>query len=393
MFIDLNSCFASIEQQANPLLRGRPIAVAAYDSPRGCILAPSVEAKKLGIKVGMRVADGQLICPGLLVLTPDPHKYRAVHRQLRAILGQYTTQFVAKSVDEFVLNLEGFPAFRRGLFTVGQEIKSRIRSEIGDWLTVSIGLAPNRFLAKTASNLKKPDGLEEINISNFKQIYARLSLTDLTGIDKNLAARLNLVGIHTVLDFFGSSLSRLKSAFRSVCGYYWYLRLRGWEIDDVEFGRKSFGHMYSLPRPLVTKAELSPILAKLVEKTCYRLRQKGYHTRGLHLAVLYRDHSFWHQGMATQATLFSSADIYKLALRILSRSPYLKPVANLSVSCFNLVKSQSVQFDLFDTVAPKLRLTQALDNINTIYGNFVITPAVMLGTGDQVLDRIGFGNI
>ena len=109
MHIDLNSCFASIEQQANPLLRGKPIAVAAYTTPSGCILAPSVEAKRLGIKVGMRVKDGKLICPALKILSPDPWKYRNVHLGLRRLISQYTDDFVPKSIDEFVLNFEGYP--------------------------------------------------------------------------------------------------------------------------------------------------------------------------------------------------------------------------------------------------------------------------------------------
>ena len=108
MHIDLNSCFATIEQQANPLLRGRPIAVAAYTTPSGCIVAPSIEAKKFGIKVGMRVREGKLLCPGLIILSPDPEKYRNVHIALRKILSDYTNNFFPKSIDEFVLNLEGY---------------------------------------------------------------------------------------------------------------------------------------------------------------------------------------------------------------------------------------------------------------------------------------------
>ncbi|KKT68577.1 MAG: DNA-directed DNA polymerase, partial [Microgenomates group bacterium GW2011_GWC1_44_37] len=176
MHIDLNSCFATIEQQANPLLRDKPIAVAAYDSPNGCILAPSVQAKKLGIKVGMRVKDGRLLCPDLIVLPSDPDKYRSVHLGLKKVLSVYTPDIVPKSIDEFVLNFAGTPALRRDLFLIGQEVKDRIRKEVGDYLTVSIGLGPNRFLAKTASNLHKPDGLDEINKNNFLKIYESLTL-------------------------------------------------------------------------------------------------------------------------------------------------------------------------------------------------------------------------
>jgi DNA polymerase-4 len=393
MHIDLNSCFATIEQQANPLLRGRPIAVAAYDTPSGCILAPSVEAKKVGVKVGMRVKEGKLLCPELVVLKPDPWKYRTVHLQLRNILVQYTNSLVPKSIDEFVLNLEGYPSFSRGMFSVGQEIKFRIKQEIGDWITVSIGIGPNRFLAKMASNLKKPDGLEEINSKNYSDIYKNLSLPQLHGIDKNYTARLNLAEIYTVLDFYNASQEQLRSAFQSIQWFYWYLRLRGWEIDDVEFGRKSFGNMFSLPKPLVTVEELSPILHKLIQKMSYRMRLDGYKTRGLHLALLYRDHSFWHKGVSVPTDLFDPQDIYRLAQKILFIAPYRKPVANLAVSCFNLVKHDTLQLDLFNNVLKQQRLVSAIDSINERWGNFVITPAKMIGTQDLVPDRIAFGNI
>src|SRR5664279_4177041 len=104
MHIDLNSCFATIEQQANPFLRGKPIAVAAFATDKACILAASVEAKRLGIKTGMGVADGKLIYPKLVVLTPDPWKYRNIHLKLRSLISNYTNDFAPKSIDEFVLN-------------------------------------------------------------------------------------------------------------------------------------------------------------------------------------------------------------------------------------------------------------------------------------------------
>lgn len=393
LHLDLNSCFATIEQQANPLLRGRPIAVAAYTTPRGCILAPSIEAKKFGVKTGMRVRDGQLLCPGLQILSPDPDKYRHVHRALKQLLLNYTDSVVPKSIDEFVLNFEGYPGFKLGLPAVAREIKAKMKDQVGDWLTISVGIGPNRFLAKLAAGLHKPNGLDEVNIINFENIYRHLSLTDLTGIKRANATRLHGQEIYTVWDFYSASVSTLRSAFASVCGYYWYLRLRGWEIDDVDFGRKSFGHMYSLPKPLSGPNELSPILHKLVEKLGFRLRTAGYCTSGVHLGLLYRNGSFWHCGRATSSPLFESSDIYNRAYKILSSAPYCLPVANLAVSCFHLSKNTVFQPDLFGRLERGLRLTTALDKVNSRWGNFVITPASMINTDSLVPDRIGFGSI
>lgn len=393
MHIDLNSCFATIEQQANPLLRNRPIAVAAYTTGNGCILAPSIEAKKLGIKVGMRVKEGKLLCPGLQILAPDPWKYRNIHTKLRDLISTYTADFTPKSIDEFVLNFEGYPAFKLGMQTIGQQIKTKIKQQIGDWLTVSIGIGPNFFLAKLAANLHKPDGLDEINSKNFQSIYSSLCLTDLPGIKNANTIRLNSVGIHTLLDFFKANVPTLKSAFRSILGYYWYLRLRGFEIDDVQFGRKSFGNMYSLQKRLTDPQDLSPLLCKLVEKSSFRMRSAGFSAGGVHIGLLYQDHSFWHHGKALIEPIFSSNDIYKYAYKIMVSSPYHLPVSNLSVSLFNLVKTNSNQLDLFGKLKKKVSLTSALDKINHKWGNFVITPALMLGTEDRIVDRVSFGNI
>ena len=250
MHIDLNSCFATVEQQANPLLRGKPIAIAAYVSPSGCILAPSIEAKECGIKTGMRVKDGKLLCPNLIVLPTDPEKYRNVHVSLRKILRDYTNEFTPKSIDEFVLNFDGYPILaRNNMHQIAKEIKQRIKNEIGEWLTVSVGIAPNRFLAKQASSLRKPDGLDEINKSNYLETYSKMAITDLSGIKTRNAARLAYADIYNVIDFYKADIRTLKRAFSSINGYYWYLRLRGWEIDDFESGRKSYGNSYALPKP------------------------------------------------------------------------------------------------------------------------------------------------
>jgi DNA polymerase-4 len=393
LHLDLNSCFATIEQQANPLLRGKPVAVAAYTTLSGCIIAPSVEAKRLGIKVGMKVKEGKLLFPGLIVLPPDPWKYRNIHLGLRRILSDYTDKFYSKSIDEFVLNLEGYPAYKKGMFETASEIKKRIKAEIGEWITVSIGIAPNRFLAKTAAGLHKPDGLDEINKGNFKKIYSTLALTNLCGIKVRNTVRLNTMGIYTVLDFYKAPYWKLKAAFQSVLGYYWYLRLRGWEIDDVVFARRSYGNSFALPKALVGIHELSPILSKLVEKTGARFRRAGYKVQGVHLAIAFRDGGFWHKGVGLSKEVFDSRDVYKTAFRLLSRCPYKKPVRELAVSVFNLKSEDSLQLGLFEDVERKERLVAAVDKVNERWGDFIITPARMMGTKEVVMDRIAFGGI
>lgn len=335
--------------------------------------------------------DGKLLCPSLLVLPPDPWKYRNVHLKLQKLLGEYTNRLTPKSIDEFVLDLDGCPCVvASSMQQVAGEIKRRIKREIGEWLTVSVGIAPNRLLAKTAAGLRKPDGLDEIYKKNFREVYRELELGDLCGIATRNTLRLNSVGVYSVMDFYEAPLQRIKAAFNSINAYYWYLRLRGFEIDDVEFMRRSYGNSFALPKPLVKPEELSPILTQLIEKVGMRLRRAGYWAQGVHLAVSYRDGNFWHGGVTTDRVLFDSRDFYKEAFRLLLRSPR-GPVRDLHVSCFGLVEAGVRQLDFFDDLEKRKRLTGAVDRINERWGNFVVVPGRMAMAEQRVLDRIAFG--
>lgn len=393
MHIDLNSCFASVEQQARPSLRDKPVAVAAYTSPNGCIISPSIEAKQSGVKVGMRVKEGKMLCPSLIILPPDPWKYRQIHLALKNLLLEYSDDVTPKSIDEFVINLEGYPALSKGMLVVGQEIKVRIKNEVGDWLRVNIGIGPNRFLAKTAAGLHKPDGLDIIDHRNLYEVFSALKLTDLCGISQRLAARLNLVGITSVTQFLDANVATLKQAFLSICGYYWYLRLRGWEIDDIDFGRKSFGNSYSLAQPYSKEEDLCPLLVKLVEKCTIRIRRQGYSTGGVHLSITYRGGNFWHKSLKLHKRLVDSRDIYKEIFRLFRHCPYHDPVANLAVSCFDLETESQNQLFLFAKLENKRNLVKAIDEINNRWGEYSVAPALMVNLNDKIVDRISFGGV
>ena len=398
MHVDINSCFASIEQQANPTLRYKPVAVAAYNSPSGCILAPSIEAKTFGIKTGMRVKDAKLLYPRLIVLTPDPDKYRFIHLKLRKVLKNYCNEAIPKSIDEFVMDFKNYLNFESDLFKVAKNIKKDITSQVGDYIKVSIGIGPNRFLAKMAAGYKKPDGLTEINSNNYLSFYSKLTLVDLHGINFRNEARLVNAGINSVLEFFNSPLWKIKIAFPSINAYYWYLRLRGWEIDNVEFARKSYGNSFALPFSNGTREELLPILSKLCEKTGSRMRAASYKAKGVHLAISFKEHSYWHQGSTLQRYIFDSQDIYKEAIRLLNNCSLLgNKVHIIAVSCFSLTKENFFQPNLFEDIERKQRLVTAIDRINEKLGDFIVTSARagMLNkfASYDVKDRIAFGGV
>src|SRR5258708_6905645 len=181
MHIDLNSCFATIEQQANPLLRGKPIVVAAYGTPNAFILAPSIEAKRIGIKMGMRVRDAQAMYPKVIIRTPDPQKYRDVHLKFKKIFEDYSPDVTPKSIDEAIIDFRQVENLHTDLLHIAKEIKARMKSEIGEWIFCSIGIATNMFLAKLAATLYKPDGLYRVDHANLLATYQKAELLDLNG--------------------------------------------------------------------------------------------------------------------------------------------------------------------------------------------------------------------
>ena len=393
MHVDLNSCFATIEQQANPLLRGKPMVVAAYDTPNGCVVAPSIEAKQYGIKTGMTVRDARLLYPRVIVRTPDPSKYRFVHMQFRKIFQDYSPDVTPKSIDEAVIDLtHTLELFKGTVVDIGKEIKKRFRKEIGEWMKCSIGVSTNRFLAKLAASLHKPDGLDIIDHANVLDIYKRVSLLDLSGINTRFQARLNAAGIFTPMEFYHAPLDLLKKqVFQSILGYYWYLRLRGHEIDAVDFKRKSFGNTYALQKQTSDQRELAKLLMKLCEKTGRRLRRARYSAQGVHVSCVYTDWSWWHLGRKFDVPVYTTRDIYVKAMRLLNTSEYPKRVRNLAVSVYDLIPNTSEQMELF--ASPSHTVSEAMDKINDRWGEFVITPALMMDMEDIILDRIAFGGV
>lgn len=397
MHIDLNSCFAIIEQQANPLIRHKPVAIAAYDSPRGAVIASSYEAKALGIKLMVNVREARLLCRDVIILTPDPEKYFDAHRRFKKVLLNYTDAVTPKSVDEFVVDFTGSKAVQNNLSLseVGYRIKADIKEALGEYVTVNIGIAPNRFLAKVAAGLHKPDGLDIIRAQHIRHIYSQLKLDDLPGINSRYRARLNMAGIYTPLQFLDAPVWKLKNeVFHSIVGFYWYLRLRGHEIDSVDFGRKSFGQQYALGDKTKDPDKLSRLLMKLSEKTGRRLRAQNYNAYGIQLWLSFENRSYWAKAKKTTAPIYSTQDIYLSAQKLLYLVPLPARVTNIGVTVFNLRSGTPKQLGLFDDSRLDTRsLAEAADLVNDKYGEFTLVPASMANMQDVILKRVAFGSI
>jgi len=397
MHIDLNSCFAIIEQQANPLIRHKPVAIAAYDTPRGAVIASSYEAKALGIKLGVNVREARLLCRDVIVMMPDPDKYFDAHKRFKQVLLNYTDTVTPKSVDEFVIDFRGSLAIQRGkrLEDVGYEIKADVKAALGEYVTVNVGIGPNRFLAKLAASLHKPDGLDVIDGNNLEEIYSQLTLVDLPGINVRYEARLNAGGIFTPLHFLHAPLPLLKKrVFKSINGYYWYLRLRGHEIDGVDFGRKSYGQQYALGDKTADREKLSRLLMKLCEKTGRRLRANNHLATGIYLWLSFENRTYWAKGKDTKADIYSTQDIYLHAQRLLNQALIPGRVTNLGVTVYKLKPTTPEQLGLFDgTRLDTKSLARAADLVNDKYGEFTMVPATMANMQDVILKRVAFGSV
>ena len=413
MHIDLNSCFAIIEAQANRLLRGRPVGVAAYDTPRGFVLAANYIAKAKGVVLGVNVQEARQLCPGIVIMTPDPSKYREAHVRFKKLLLEYSPSVVPKSIDEFVVDMSATPSIRRGMTMeqIGTEIKIKIAERLGEAVTVNIGIAPNRFLAKYAAGFNKPDGMTTIAHDNLHQMYEGKDLVDLPGINVRYKRRLWMAGIQSPLEFMDAEPELLqKRVFQSIVGYHWHMRLRGWEIDNREFKRKSIGQQYALAHKTADIKELEVLIMKLSEKTGRRLRKNGFYGTGIHLylgfvgspsdpsASFEHMHKLrrWSHGEKLGYRLYGTQSIYQAAKRLLNRADILNKVSLIAVTVFGLEPWDPEQLSIFSddkSLSVQRRLQDALDSVNDRYGEYVITPATMLGTNSVILDRIAFGSM
>ncbi|HUD06754.1 MAG TPA: hypothetical protein VMR34_02605 [Candidatus Saccharimonadales bacterium] len=395
MHIDLNSCFATVEQQARPLLRGKPIGVTNRISKHCCVIAASYEAKAYGIKVGMRLDEARVLLPSLIMLETDPPKYHHVYKKLVSIMRSYSPDVTMKSIDEGVIDFHGTRKVvnPRPLEDIGYEIKRRLRAEVGSWMRCNVGIAPNRFLAKQAASLHKPDGLDVIDYKNLRQTLSSLKLTDLFGIAERNQARLNAYGIFTPLQFLDSSSDLLKRfVFRSVCGEDWFKRLHGFEVDDNDYDTKSIGRQYVLGSSNISQMDLLSRLSYLCETTGMKLRYKNFCARGVMVYVRYETGDYWYERKTFKSSFFTNAEVYRRALLLFNHRPLDAKPKEIGVTCYNLVPSNRSQMSLLEEVNKQNWLTQAVDRINEDFGEFTVTYANSLTSKEIIRQKIPFGS-
>ena len=276
MFIDFNSFFASCEQADRPELRGKPVVVVPLLAETTCCIAASREAKPFGIKTGTPVHEARCLCPGLQVIEARPEPYIQYQKALNKVIKDCGVDPHAESVDEVHCPLWGEWVEEAPARALAQQIKTALAQRVSPFLTCSIGIAPNKFLAKTASDMQKPDGLVVIRPEDLPEILHPLELRDLCGIGRNMEARLHAHAIDSVAMLCAASRGRLHDIWGSVEGFFYHDALHGLEPTERRpTEQRTLGHSHILPPELRTERGARSVLHRLAQKAAMRLRRAG----------------------------------------------------------------------------------------------------------------------
>jgi DNA polymerase IV len=276
LFLDLNSYFASVEQQHNPNLRGKPVVVSPAETEYTCAIAASQEAKKHGIKTGTIIADARVKCPGLIVVQARHDLYVKTHHQIVAEVWNHIPVSAVCSIDEVACKLIGRERIPENAAAIANRIKHGIRRNVGEYLSCSVGLAPSRMLAKVAADMQKPDGLTVLESHDLPTKISELKLGDFPGIGWNMVRRLREHGVETVPDLWALSAKRTKAIWNSIEGERFWHELHGHDVPDRPPPRKSsVGHSHVLAKVMRDAPATRLVARRLLLKACTRLRRMG----------------------------------------------------------------------------------------------------------------------
>ncbi|TAK88981.1 DNA polymerase IV [Patescibacteria group bacterium] len=388
IYIDMDSFFASVEQQVNPDLRGKPVAICPFLHNATSVIAASIEAKRLGVRTGTPVRMAKQLCPGLVLLADTPTSYRQFHSAIMAELAETRCQVEVRSIDEAALTVpyDLVPTAPK----VAHEVQERI-FKVGSQLSCSVGIASNRFLAKMATKLHKPGGIAELRPEDLPVYYELLELTDLYGISWRMERRLNRLGITTPQGFYQASHQLLEQAF-GIEGTRWYLRLRGYEVDGRQTKRGMIGHQTTItPEPATEYDQIALVASQLCHRASYRLRLAGLAARCLSVGLRYSDRSKQYRRYYTHYPFWDADSCVRHASKLLKDIPLDQPVRLVDVSLSRLSPQADLTLSLFPEKTPFKQISSVVDQINGRWGRGTIKPALHLGS-QQARDRIGFGN-
>jgi DNA polymerase-4 len=390
LFIDLNSYFASVEQQDRPSLRGKAVAVVPMDTDYTCAIAASYEAKLYGVRTGTIIQDAKRLCPPLVCVMARHDTYVKYHHKIVDEVGRHTPINKIWSIDELSSRLPPNKRNREDVTAIAMRIREGIWRNVGEAINCSIGVAPNSFLAKVATDMKKPNGFVILEPDHLRDALFPLDLTDFPGINTSMQMRLRRAGIRTVEQFWNISAKHARQIWGNVSGERFWYNVHGYDIPDIETNRSMIGHSRILD-PEHRRPEAAHIVARrLTIKAASRLRREGFFARKFSLYVRIKDGPRWGVEMHVPPSqdnytfLNSLNELWAAMLTDLNPDQLKK----LSVTMTGLVKHAQITEDLFIKPTKQSvrheKLSLIMDNINKKYG----TEAIRLGISPKT--RAGY---
>jgi DNA polymerase-4 len=373
LHIDMDAFFISVEQRDNPLLRGKPAAVCGSLS-RSVVTSATYEARPYGIRAGMSVQEAKRRCPQLILVEGNHSKYIETAARIFSILKEYTPLVEVASIDEAYIDITQSLLLFQSPLLIGQSVKDQIREN--EQLTCSIGVAPNKLIAKLGSRLIKPNGLVVIRKEEVEEMFRELPVSKLNGIGPKLEEALNSLGIFTCGQLGKFPVSVLKKKF-GVIGER--LHEMGLGLDDSpvvpfdeEEDAKSISHSVTLEEDTSDPDILRKVLLQLSERVSKRMRREGFYGRRIAITIRYSDFFTFSKQKTHSKWINSGNEIFKHAFEIFESISHPKPIRLLGVG-MSLMKKEWCQLDLFEKRDKKDSLLKAMDRVNERFGDWTLT--------------------
>jgi DNA polymerase-4 len=405
LHIDMNSYFATVEQQANPLLRGKPIAVTGSPYTRTVVGASSIEAKKHGVRTGMSFYEAEKLCPQIIRVISDPDKYSEISKRFIRIMERYSPIVEVFSIDEAFLDITDTANRFGGPLSVARKLKGDIRAGCGEWVSCSVGISYNKLLAKLAGELRKPDGLTVITQENKSAIFAATPIERASGIGWGCTPRLNRMGVRTLGELAVVPVGVLVEEFGS---YGYKLKEVGLGLDESPMrpywkpeDLKSIGHQHTFAEDVSDSRVIEQMIFKLSELVAKRARQQEKLGREVHLwwrsgKVLRIDHHKHFESFGRRLSLPNHTQdgltIFYAAQRMWQEAKFYEPTRLVGIVIRGLKDPLPQQLSLLLEPWTRDRVIAVVDEINEKYGSFVIQQGTLLGSMNIKRNMNGYGS-
>jgi DNA polymerase IV len=384
LLVDFNSYFASCEQQVRPELRGKPVGVVPMLADSTCLIAASYEAKAFGVKTLTNVGEAKKKIPHIELVVARHELYIDFHHRAVKAVDEIAPVREVLSIDEMVCDLPaGYKSVERAI-ELSHAIKQNLAEKVGKYLKVSIGLAPNTFLAKLASDMQKPDGLTVLEEHDIPAKIRHLPLRALHGIGKNMEERLHRHGIRSIDDLYAKTPEELRTVWGSVGGERFHARLRGAEANDIDHGMSTIGHSHVLAPEMRNLDDAYAVLNRLTQKAAMRLRKAARYTGHLSIKVKFLNAPSWEAAtrfMETQDT----RDLLHALDALWAKFPRKKSLKLLQVGLtlgdLNEVSQHTAR--LFEVEGERNKLNETIDLLNQRFGKH----AAYFGGAHRALDH------